>query len=1047
MAQKFLTGGDGTPANSQSGQSSRDDINDNFTELYDGTTPLIVELGPLPQTLTAIGNGLSIPNATGLYLAALSSQRVVFTDSFAEEIRVFDWDGTDWLEPTTALSVPGMSVAACVKLTTTRFAFIDAGNTGNKELQTYDIIGTTITPVGTALSLPAISAKPKFAQMTERWIAFIDGGNDTLTTYDFDEITGLWTQVGNQASLPITTGFADACDLSPTRIIVGHADDDIIRAHDFDGVNWAKVGNDLTTLAVGANGMSALSTDRFLVLDNITSKIQIIDFDGENFQVEAQLTITGSTLPAVAGLDTNRFVGIGVANATLQTQQYSIPAETVIDDNGTQFRGTADDGYMMGGDMEARNHLLVDVSDDGLPSVMVRGKSVFGDDIDIWGGQVKRNSIPIAPNAENFVFVTKESDFGVAAGGEIPLTTNTHYLLMNPVTIFNQLVVPVGGLVTIQSTDQIVNILTHTQSGGVAWIKGTVIGVLDLMDLQVVQTTSTSQYFSIFGAPGSFLRLLNCRFTNDDAGGGQMGTISGFSNADISSTAFINNRSGLSVIDCDGQIAGCLFRNDTPLATIFLTFQTTSAHFFEVRDTKIPPRVGESAFDIIENPSQQDPASRYLIENCVTRDSAYDPGVVFTDLDQFDVRVNTRGNFMIQDSTIAANGILTGNTTPTDIPAGAQNGLIIMNTGNGMVYDQENRIAGNADGTADFTGLEPAEVSLAANVRMAPDTGGSSISMSTQYGKINKRSRPVAFITDTVREFDTPLVDGDRLTFFETPGTLPSGIETNRVYFVFNGTGDGYQLSEVAAGPAITFSAAGSVGNEYQLMGADANRIVTFDNTTNTINDTSTPRVDGDIVSFFKELSGTLPPEIDRNLIYFVINKTVNAFQISLTDGGAAVTFTDDGVAPVSYNNISEFVQDNIVEFDNTANEVLEPNTERVDGDVISFFRNTGTLPAALFNNIFYYVVQQNTDDFQLSLTEGGSAIALADDGSGVVTYEVAEALGVASTVDATQNVPRDAVPHALTRANVGDTFLQLVINNENAVSILVSATSNIITE
>lgn len=69
---------------------------------------------------------------------------------------------------------------------------------------------------------------------------------------------------------------------------------------------------------------------------------------------------------------------------------------------------------------------------------------------------------------------------------------------------------------------------------------------------------------------------------------------------------------------------------------------------------------------------------------------------------------------------------------------------------------------------------------------------------------------------------------------------------------------------------------------------------VTFTNGTNTINETSTPRVDGDTITFNGN-SGTLPAELRPDIIYFIVSQATNGFQISYTSGGPVIGFTDDG--------------------------------------------------------------------------------------------------------------------------------------------------------
>ena len=77
--------------------------------------------------------------------------------------------------------------------------------------------------------------------------------------------------------------------------------------------------------------------------------------------------------------------------------------------------------------------------------------------------------------------------------------------------------------------------------------------------------------------------------------------------------------------------------------------------------------------------------------------------------------------------------------------------------------------------------------------------------------------------------------------------------------------------------------------------------ITTFDNTVNRVLETATARVNGDIICY-KNAAGTLPAELRKNVIYFVINKTTDSYQLSYIPGGAAISFTDDGTPINSYS-------------------------------------------------------------------------------------------------------------------------------------------------
>ena len=79
----------------------------------------------------------------------------------------------------------------------------------------------------------------------------------------------------------------------------------------------------------------------------------------------------------------------------------------------------------------------------------------------------------------------------------------------------------------------------------------------------------------------------------------------------------------------------------------------------------------------------------------------------------------------------------------------------------------------------------------------------------------------------------------------------------------------------------------------YGLLNEDEARSsnCTATNATNVINATAHGLIDGQQI----DLDGKLPTELASDTPYYIVNKTTNTFQVSLTSGGSVVTFTDDG--------------------------------------------------------------------------------------------------------------------------------------------------------
>lgn len=112
--------------------------------------------------------------------------------------------------------------------------------------------------------------------------------------------------------------------------------------------------------------------------------------------------------------------------------------------------------------------------------------------------------------------------------------------------------------------------------------------------------------------------------------------------------------------------------------------------------------------------------------------------------------------------------------------------------------------------------------------------------------------------------------------------------------------------------------------------------------------------------------TGTLPDGLTDATDYYARDVTTDTFKISLHLGTGA-TFTVDTVASTVLITSSAHGKRN--------------------GDVIYLFSSNSDLPAGLSANTPYYVISRTTDTFQISLTSGGAAVAMSDDGSGTLTW------------------------------------------------------------
>lgn len=166
---------------------------------------------------------------------------------------------------------------------------------------------------------------------------------------------------------------------------------------------------------------------------------------------------------------------------------------------------------------------------------------------------------------------------------------------------------------------------------------------------------------------------------------------------------------------------------------------------------------------------------------------------------------------------------------------------------------------------------------------------------------------------------------------------------------------------------------------------------------TNNINWTSHGLAVGDPVQFY--CTGGMPTGITAFTIYFVQSVvSSSAFKIAATPGGAAISFTGSGSGTrYGYKNpISSYQAFGALSGNLFASmlpraatiTIASPATVTATGHGLANgkrvqFTTSGALPSGILANTTYFVINAATDTFNLSATQGGSAIATSGGQSG----------------------------------------------------------------
>lgn len=161
---------------------------------------------------------------------------------------------------------------------------------------------------------------------------------------------------------------------------------------------------------------------------------------------------------------------------------------------------------------------------------------------------------------------------------------------------------------------------------------------------------------------------------------------------------------------------------------------------------------------------------------------------------------------------------------------------------------------------------------------------------------------------------------------------------------------------------------------------------VTADSTTDKITLASHTLSNGHLVRF---AATTLPGGLTAGRWYHVVSAATNDFKVSLTNGGAAIDITSNGTA-VTVTSETGFTEDTgtkayvaqAVTADNTTDKITLTAHGLANGDRVRFAATT--MPTGLTAGVWYYVVGTAANDFQVSATEGGSAVNFTTNGTSV---------------------------------------------------------------
>ena len=567
----------------------------------------------------------------------------------------------------------------------------------------------------------------------------------------------------------------------------------------------------------------------------------------------------------------------------------------ILDNNGDQFLIFdllgIDAQNLNVGNIDAGNiNLRRDLKMGGVVSA---GGATFGAAGINSDGEVAANGRVLGGMPRNFVEIYRESDFPIV-GSTIVLVPGVVYELRAPISTDKQIIIPdTGGaflVAILRSSNRELNRLTSTGTGGPFVISpGSGQGQLVLQNIDVGQTGA--RIFSILTGNAQTQLLLEL----DDAVVRGFDDGSQFQNCifNVNNASFWTGSGVFTCIDCEVNIIDAFSANfsDTGLPAFdirSLDTVTNVPSLITVQNTKLSGQAAESFFVLHPNLIA---TSRILLS--VISASPFTPGTgsFFGTLAAAVTGLSNSATNPGVKTTCAAAGHRYGDGDAVRLEAFAtqtqyNNTFVASNVVPGVSFDVIEVFVATDTGLSEMDSIDQTDPKVTR--RDCPNEKDSSTSAE-------------AVLLANVNTTDIPAAGARVLV---NGGALWTSALSERITINADGSANhiGLEPIDVIIDANLEVEPVSSTKKlSCQVLAIQAaTRTVTFTNASNIINETTTPRINGDVL-IFKDTTATLPAELRIDVAYFVVTQLTNSFQLSYTEGGAAIAFTDDGTPVNSY--------------------------------------------------------------------------------------------------------------------------------------------------
>ena len=276
--------------------------------------------GGINYSWQQVGSSLSVTGIVGARVASLSDTRIVLWDGSSKQLRVYDFNGSNWsLTATRDESL--LSGVGLARLTSTTFVITDE-NYGR--FQAYSISGGTISTLGNWYYDAFSKVSPQLIGLGDNQFAKVDVSSNVLVAYSFNGTTTI-SQLGTEFT---GAGGANAriAAFTSTRVIVydnEQGNSGRFRVYDFSGSAWSL----FATIQVSSDvrSISAVTSSRLVVFNDTSDSLSVFDLVGGTLVDQLiNLTISGSGLSAVARLGNTRAAWVDDTNDSLRTYDFYV---------------------------------------------------------------------------------------------------------------------------------------------------------------------------------------------------------------------------------------------------------------------------------------------------------------------------------------------------------------------------------------------------------------------------------------------------------------------------------------------------------------------------------------------------------------------------------------------------------------------------------------------------------------------------------------------------------------------------------------------------